>query len=349
VSLLGRLWRLFVRRKKFPYKKIRRAMGAWEPYDGLWPLGRVKVPSSIHLPDEAKGWGAEPRKLPIDEALFPYWLRVDPRLVGFLITEIRRGRMYKTHMLERKDKPPRRIDEPVPILKFVQRRILDRVLMQATPHDAAHGFIRGRSIFTNAKQHTGRRVVVCMDLREFFHSISFPRVTGMYMRLGFERSTASKLAALCCCQGRLPQGASTSPMITNLICRRMDARLHGLLEKCGGRYTRYADDLTFSGDERVLSVLPMVRRIVREEGFATAPEKFRIQRRGSRQKVTGLVVNDRVTVPRPVRRLLRAMVHRCAADPTGDPQMLHFLMGYVNFMRPAHPDTAAKLAAQLGC
>ncbi len=348
MGLLARLWRLFKGRRKFPYEKIRRVMGDWEPYEGLWPLGRVKVPASIHLPEEARNWGAEPRKLPIDEALFPYWLRIDPRLAGFLISEIRRGRMYRTHMLERKDKPPRRIDEPVPILKFVQRRLLDRVLMQTTPHDAAHGFIKGRSIFTNAAVHTRQRVVVCMDVRDFFHSITFRRVTGMFMRLGFGRATASKLAALCCYEGKLPQGASTSPMITNLICRRMDARLRGLAEKYGGRYTRYADDLTFSGDERILSALPMARRIVKEEGFATAPEKFRIQRSGSRQKVTGLVVNDRVTVPRKVRRLLRAMVFRCAANPDPDRQMLHFLMGYVNFMRPAHPDTARKLASQLG-
>lgn len=348
MGLLARLWRLFKGRKRFPYEKIRRVMGDWEPYDGLWPLGRVRVPATIHLPEEAKKWGAEPRKLSIDEALFPYWLRIDPRLAGFLISGIRQGRMYRTHMLERKNKPPRRIDEPVPILKFVQRRILDRVLMQATPHDAAHGFIKGRSIFTNAAVHTKQRVVACMDLRGFFPSITFARVTGMYVRLGFERGAASKLAALCCCEGRLPQGASTSPMITNLICRRMDARLSGLAEKYGGRYTRYADDLTFSGGEKILSALPMARRIVKEEGFETAPEKFRIQRSGSRQKVTGLVVNERVTVPRKVRRLLRSMIHRYAANPAPDRRMLHFLMGYVNFMRPAHPDTSRKLASQLG-
>jgi retron-type reverse transcriptase len=310
-------------------------------------MERVKIPAEIHLPKEAAKWGEEPRKLSIDEALFPYWLRIDPRLAGFLTREIRLGRMYRTRMLERKDKPPRRIDEPLPILKFVQRRILDRVLRQTTVHDAAHGFVRGRSIFTNAEVHTGQQIVVCMDLRDFFPSITFRRVTGVFSGLGFGKAAASMLAGLCCFEGRLPQGAPTSPMITNLICRRMDARLHGLLEKCGGRYTRYADDLTFSGDPSVLSVLPMARRIVKEEGFSSAPEKFRIQRRGSRQKVTGLVVNDKVTVPRPVRRLLRAMVHRFAADPEKDPRMLRFLMGYVNFMKPAHPGTSKRLAAQL--
>ena len=114
---------------------------------------------------------------------------------------------------------------------------------------------------------------------------------GLVVSIGLGKAASSRLAALCCFKNRLPQGAPTSPMITNMICRRMDARLHSLLEKYGGRYTRYADDLTFSGDEAILSVLPLVRTLVREEGFEQAPEKFRIQRRGGRQKVTGLVVN----------------------------------------------------------
>ena len=336
------------KKRRYPYAKIRRALGKWEPYDGFWCLGGSRIPLHIDLPESVVGWGAQPGRIPIDDALFPYWLRLDPRLVGFLISQVSRGHLYKTHRFERKGKAPREIDEPAPVLKFCQHRILERVLEQIPAHDSAHGFIKKRSIFSNAGVHTGQRVVVCMDLRDFFPSITFRRVAGMFLKTGFTEKTAVKLAALCCYRGRLPQGAPTSPMITNIICRRLDARLSGLLRKYEGNYTRYADDLTFSGGEGILPLLPLVRRIVKEEGFEPAPEKFRVQRSGSRQKVTGLVVNDRVSVPRRVRRMLRAMVHRYAVAGVEDPEMYWFLTGHINFMRPAHPDTADRLEQQLG-
>ena len=347
MGILRWLKRAFKFRKKYPYRKIVGAMGKWEPCEAMQRMENTSIPGHVTLPREATGWGDEPGRKPIEEALFPYWLRIDPVLVGFLMSRIREGKMYRTHLLKRENKPPRRIDEPVPVLKFFQRRILERILSQVPTHDAAHGFIKGRSIFSNATSHVGQQVVVCMDLRDFFHSITFPRVTGLFISIGLGKAAASKLAALCCFKNRLPQGAPTSPMITNLICRRLDARLQALLNKYGGNYTRYADDLTFSGGEAILSTLPLVRDIISEEGFAQAPEKFRIQRRGGRQKVTGLVVNERVAVPRPVRRLLRAMVHRYVEDQVDDPPMLRFLMGHLNFMRPAHPELSDRLAQQL--
>ena len=336
------------KRRRYPYAGIRRVLGKWEPYDGFWCLGGTRIPLHLDLPEAMVELGVQPGRVDINDALFPYWLRLDPDLVGFVISQVHRGRLYKRHKLARKGKAPREIDEPAPLLKFFQRRILERVLEQIPVRDAAHGFVKKRSIFSNAAAHTGRRVVVCMDLRDFFPSITFKRVTGMFIKTGFSEINAGKLAALCCYRGRLPQGAPTSPMITNIICRRMDARLHALLVKYGGNYTRYADDMTFSGDEGILSVLPLVRRIVKEEGFEPAPEKFRIQRSGARQKVTGLVVNDRVSVPRKVRRMLRAMVHRYAMEGIEDRQMYWFLTGMPNFMRPAHPGMVDRLERQLG-
>ena len=323
-------------------------MGTWEPYTGQLCLGRTRLPQYVELPDAARKWGEKPGDRRINGVLFPYWLRVDPVLAGFLIKRIQAGGMYRVAKLEREGKPPRVIAEPEPVLKFVQRRILRRVLEQVQVHDAAHGFVRGRSVFTNAAPHTGREVVVVMDLRDFFPSIVLRRVVGLFAALGFSRENALKLAGLCCREGSLPQGAPTSPMISNLICWRLDSRLAGLVAKHGGSYTRYADDLTLSGDAALLSVLPLVRRIIKEEGFGLAPEKFRIQRRGSRQKVTGLVVNDVVSVPRRVRRYLRAMVHRQALPGGIDEGMRRFLMGHINFMRPAHPELASRLAEQLG-
>jgi len=350
MGLLGWLKRALRRKKrrKYPYARIRRVLGKWEPYDGMWCLAGTRIPLHIDLPEAIAALGAQPGRMDINDALFPYWLRLDSDLVGFVISQVRQGKLYKKHRLAREGKAPREIDEPEPVLKFFQRRILDRILEQIPVHDAAHGFIKKRSIFTNAAAHTGKRVVICMDLRDFFPSITFKRVTGMFINIGFSEANAGKLAALCCYGGRLPQGAPTSPMITNIICRRMDARLHALLAKYEGSYTRYADDMTFSGGEGIRSVLPLVRRIIKEEGFEPAPEKFRIQRSGARQKVTGLVVNDRVSVPRKVRRLLRAMVHRYSTDGVEDRQMYWFLTGMLNFMRPAHEDLVDRLEQQLG-
>ena len=347
MGLLDWLLRRMKRRKRCAYRRILRATGPWKPYDGHGCMPGTALPAQITLPAEAAKWGDEPGPMPLDRAVFPYWLHLGPALVGFVIQQLRKGGMYRELQLERRDKPPRVIHEPAPILKFFQRRILQRILEQVTPHDAAHGFIKGRSIFTNAAEHTKRRVVVCMDLRDFFPSITFSRVTGLFAQIGFSGPVAGRLAALCTFQGKLPQGAPTSPMITNLICRRMDARLRALLKKHGGNYTRYADDLTFSGDETILRVLPLVRQIVKEEGFTEAREKFRIQRSGSRQTVTGLVVNDRVTVPRRVRRTLRAMVHRYGSDFANHAEMRRLLMGYINFMRPAHPVFAQQQARKL--
>lgn len=348
MGFLRWLRRRFGGRRRYPYGRIRRTLGAWEPYGGQCCLGRTRLPQYIELPEAAAKWGGKPGNRRTNGVLLPCWLRIDPVLAGFLLKRIQAGDMYRVTNVEREGKPPRIIAEPAPVLKFVQRRILRRVLEQVRVHEAAHGFVRGRSVFSNATPHTGREVVVTMDLRDFFPSITFRRVAGLFCALGLTRENALMLGGLCCYRGSLPQGAPTSPMVSNLICWRLDSRLSGLVAKHGGHYTRYADDLTFSGDAALLSVLPLVRRIIREEGFAWAPEKFRIQRRGSRQMVTGLVVNDVVSVPRRVRRYLRAMVHRQALSGGGDEGMRRFLLGHINFMRPAHPDLASRLAERLG-
>ncbi len=294
-----------------------------------------------------KKLGDEPGLRPLDEVLFPYWLRLEPRLVGFVLQGVKAGGFYRTNELPREGKAPRLLHEPHPVLKFMQRRILRRILDQVEVHPSAHGFVSKRSIFTNAAPHTRKRLVVAMDLRDFFPSISLPRVAGAFMAVGFSRKTACRLAGLCCYQGVLPQGAPTSPAISNLVCRRLDARLHGLMSSHGYAYTRYADDLTFSGDERLLRLLPRVRCIVAEEGFAEAPEKTRIMRSGSRQMVTGLTVNDRVAVPKRVRRLIRAMVHTQSVATELDDELVRFLYGHIGFMRPVHSSEARELHRKL--
>ena len=259
---------------------------------------------------------------------------------------------YRTHAVPKRDGGERIISEPVGPLKFAQRRILSRLLDRVELHDACHGFRRSRSIVTNAAPHVGKEVVVGMDLRDFFPTVTFPRVYGMFRSLEMAKREAALMAALTTHEGRLPQGAPTSPAIANIICRKLDRRLAGLARKAGADYTRYADDIAFSGPRSILSMLPAARAIIKEEGFEVHPAKTRIMGRGRRQQVTGLVVNEKVSVPRDVRRRLRALLHTVAGRgglgaPDVPPGLAAHLRGHANFHRMVDPELGARCHAAI--
>ena len=253
----------------------------------------------------------------------------------------------------------RRLHAPKPITRWVQRWILQNILERVPVSDAAHGFVKGRSIVTNAARHTGRALVVAIDLQGFFPSVSSGTVKGLFAWMGYPEEVAATLARLCTAPGAtrrsLPQGAPSSPAITNLICWKLDRRLEGVARKFEASYTRYADDLTFSGDRELKNgmkrFLPLVRAIIAEEGFRINKQKLRFARKGSRQTVTGLVVNDRPNVPRPEVRRLRAILHNCARDGVaaqnrkGDPLFLERLRGEIAYVSMVNPAQGANLKA----
>lgn len=243
--------------------------------------------------------------------------------------------------------PPRLIEQPKPQLMAVQRRILREILDLVPAHPAAHGFIKGRSALSGAAVHAGERVVVCFDIAGFFPSVLPRRVHGIFRSLGYPWAVARLLTGLCTTstpeqvflrspEGRrhgfqsrkqfasphLPQGAPTSPALANLAAWRMDVRLQGLASHLGLAYTRYADDLTFSGPlhsaRGAARLQTVVAGILEDEGFALQPRKTRLMRRAQRQVVTGLVVNDGVNVPRTEFEVLKAILHNCAkSGPEG--------------------------------
>ncbi|WP_331314376.1 reverse transcriptase domain-containing protein [Methylobacterium mesophilicum] len=238
---------------------------------------------------------------------------------------------YRRFTIPKKAGGLRRISAPMPRLKRAQYWILDALLAHVPVHPAAHGFVPGRSIVTNAAAHVGRDVVVNLDLKDFFPSLDYRRIKGKFRGLGYAEPVATVLALLCtepdvdaveidgarlyAARGprRLPQGAPTSPALTNLVCTRLDARLAGLAGSLGFTYTRYADDLTFSASGeaagKVGALLKYVHAIVAGEGFTVHPDKTRVMRRGRHQEVTGLTVNERVGVPRETLRRFRALLH----------------------------------------
>ena len=253
-------------------------------------------------------------------------------------------RHYRWHAVERRG-GLRLLAEPKPRLKEAQRRLLRHVLAPVPVHDAAHGCVPSRSVRTAAAPHAGSAVVLGMDLEAFFASVTAPRVWGLLQgTAGLTEPVAHLVTALVTTTApaavwgalpvptaadarerhrrlgerlaapHLPQGAPTSPALANLVCFRLDRRLAGLAATFGARYTRYVDDLTFSGDRRIRGdrLAALVTELAAEEGFRVNPAKTRVASAGSRQRVLGAVVNTRPTLPRPERDALRALLHNCA-------------------------------------
>jgi RNA-directed DNA polymerase len=213
----------------------------------------------------------------------------------------------------------RKICAPDKQLKALQCTILHRLIGHLKAHPAATGFERGRSIVDNANAHVGKAAVLRMDIKDFFPSTPARRVHDYFRAIGWNRDASRVLVALLTHNGGLPQGAPTSPRLSNLVNHRLDARLAALAKSRGATYTRYADDITFSFDQddshRVGKVKHLAGMIIRDEGYQVhTRKKVSIRRRHECQLVTGLVVNTRVSLPRSTRRRLRAIEHHIATN-----------------------------------
>lgn len=267
----------------------------------------------------------------------------------------------------------RNISAPKPALAHCQRWILDNILAKLPVDECVHGFCPNRSIRSNAVNHVGKPIVINMDIQDFFPTITFRRVKGLFHKLGYSEQIATLLSLLTTEPPRvgvevdgkvsyvalgervLPQGACTSPAITNFLCCRMDRRLAGLARKHGFAYTRYADDLTFSGEQeaRIGRLLRSVRSILGVEGFAEHPSKTKVMRRSQRQEVTGVIVNDRPTISRREVRQLRAVLHNIAKNGwesqnrDNHPDFVNHVRGRVEFIAMIDPEKGIALRRRL--
>ncbi len=231
---------------------------------------------------------------------------------------------YRRFEIKKRGGGRRRILAPEPQTKGLQRQVLRRLLARLEAHPAAVGFERGRSIVDNARPHVGRAVVLRLDLVDFFLATRARRVRNWFRRLGYNRPASRLLARLTTHQGGLPPGAPTSPRLSTLVNRRLDVRLARLAEHYGAVYTRYADDLTFSfaaDDPQAIHALKaLATKIAADEGYRVhRRRKVHLRRRHQRQVVTGLVVNERLQLPRERRRWLRAVEHRAKLRAAGRP------------------------------
>lgn len=277
----------------------------------------------------------------------------------------------------------RLLEVPKPRLRSCHRQILDDILASIPVHPACHGFVLGRSAITGAREHVGAQVVVTLDLEHFFASVTAARVWGVLRAAGYPEPVAHLLTGLTTHatpvavlasmpSGRdpsrdfrlrrrlaaphLPQGASTSPQLANLVLFSLDRRLAALAESAGATYTRYADDLTFSGTRRALrgnasGLIATVGRIVREEAFRLHPDKTRVRHAHERQSVTGIVVNRRLNVARSEYDQVKAMLHEArlrgpgAANRSGQPDFRAHLLGRISWIASTNPGRGARLRA----
>lgn len=281
------------------------------------------------------------------------WLDVPPERLDWLV-----GRAHDFRETQA-DRPPsahyhpllkakrsgglRLIEIPKPELKQVQQKVLAGLLDAIPAHENAHGFVRGRSAISHAREHAGHAVVIAFDLRDFFNSIGVARVRTLWRTLGYAEGVAEALARLTTTRTplavrerlledggidflaakrlasrHLPQGAPTSPALANLCAFGLDLRLDGLAWRFGAHYSRYADDIVFSGPRelaaRSRALHAWVDAIVQAEGFTLHPAKTRRMAAHRRQQVTGIVVNERPNLARDAYDRLRARLHACAAE-----------------------------------
>jgi RNA-directed DNA polymerase len=292
-------------------------------------------------------------------------------------------RNYRYRAIPRRGGVPRVIEAPKARLKEIQRWILREILDPIPAHQAAHGFTAGRSAVTHAEQHVGQAAVLQLDLKDFFASVSAGRVYGIWRTTGYSASVSHVLTGLTtnsmpasvwdaiadstpphAVQARfrlgrqlatphLPQGAPTSPALANLAAFRLDQRLAGLARASGFRYSRYADDLTFSGPHRLSrrrgEFESIATKIIRSEGFAVNPAKSAAQSAGGRQTVCGVVVNVRTNVPRADYDRLKATLHNTAVhgaasqNHDGLAEFKAHLQGRISWVGALNPGRGRKL------
>ncbi len=282
---------------------------------------------------------------------------------------------YIRFKIPKKTGGERLISAPMPNLKQAQHWILENILNKLEVHQAAHGFRANHSIITNATPHVGADVVINFDLKDFFPSISYKRVKGLFQSFGYSEAAATIFALISTAaeveavelDGKtyyvaldtrhLPQGSPASPAITNLLCRRLDRRLQGMAEEIGFIYSRYADDLTFSASGKhtchVCNIIKRTASIITHEGFKINHEKTRILRKSRQQEVTGIVVNEKLNVSQKQLKQFRATLYQIETQGLegkhwgNSSDLLGAITGFANFVAMVNPAKGEEFKQQI--
>ncbi|EGH29588.1 RNA-directed DNA polymerase (Reverse transcriptase) [Pseudomonas syringae pv. japonica str. M301072] len=257
---------------------------------------------------------------------------------------------YRAFTIKKRSGGERIINAPYPSLLQCQNWIYTNILLNCPVHDNAHGYVRGRSIFTNASPHLNCAVLLKMDLKDFFPSIGINWVINFFSDLGYSKVVAQLLAALCCNRGALVQGASTSPYLTNILLRRLDERFSRLAQKNNLNYTRYADDMTFSGGYISKNLPQLISSITLDYGLTVNDAKTRLMINKNKKIVTGLsVAGTSLKITRDLKRTIKqdvfyieryGFLSHVSQQKITDPFYLDSIFGKVNFWLQTEPGNA---------
>ena len=225
---------------------------------------------------------------------------------------INRGQLYRQFNIPKKSGGIRTIEAPDDKLKAIQRWIKDDILDSFSCSEYATGFKKGKSIVDNARPHIGKELIINIDLKDFFPSIRYADVIRVFSYMGYRTDVAHLLTRLCTNGNNvLPQGSPASPALSNLVSLRLDKRLGQLAKNLNCTYSRYADDITFSGEKGIRAALPLIRDIIADEGFEINEDKVRLQYAHQRQEVTGLIVNEQLSVSPCIKNELKSAIYYC--------------------------------------
>lgn len=217
---------------------------------------------------------------------------------------------YRSFSIKKRSGGQREIRAPYPALKFMQDWIYKEILLKCKINGTAHGFVKRRSILTNAAVHKGQDYLLKMDLKDFFPSIPINWVVQVFKSIGYTNDVAFNLASICCLEGVLPQGAPTSPALSNIVASHMDKRLYKLCQVCGYKYTRYADDIAISGKYISPSFISIVTGVIEDCNFSVNKSKTRLYGEKGNKIITGIsLANNEVRIPRDYRRKLEQDVY----------------------------------------
>jgi len=256
-------------------------------------------------------------------------------------------KFYRHFLIPKRMGGKREIFSPYPSLLNCQKWIYKNILLQLEVHPKAQGFIPNRSIFSNAVPHLNTKVLLKMDLKDFFPSIPINWVIKLFLDLGYARNVSFYLASLCCVDGMLAQGAATSPYLSNILLKKLDDKLDNLAKKNKLNYTRYADDLTFSGQYISYKLINTISKIVVDYGLNINEGKTRLYTKKGQRIVTGLsVTNKKITIPRKMKREIKTEIYYLkklglltviARNKIRNPYYLDSILGKLNFWKQAEP------------
>lgn len=273
-------------------------------------------------------------------------------LVGYRTTYLKKAAKYTSYFyrkfsIRKKNGKTRELAEPLPSLKEIQDWILENILSSVKVSKYAKAYVKNKSLIENVKYHKGRKAILALDILNFFGSIKLRHVEAIFSDLGYSSNISNLLAKLCTCDCSLPQGASTSPYLSNIYLRSFDETISTYCNNNDIRYTRYADDLTFSGTKESLNIIGFIQTELFTFDLVLNEEKSKIMERNQRQIVTGIVVNDKIQVPKDIRNFIRNEVHflkkfglkeHLIKTKNNKANYIEHLLGKINFVLHINPN-----------